>query len=255
MSERLVGKRALVTGAGAGIGAAIARAFCAEGARTVVTDVDAGAAAAVAGSLGTAGGEVRSGALDVTDDAAVAAVAAEVDRDLGGLDVLVCNAGGTLTRYPRVLDAEPEYWDRMMALNLRSAYVLCRTFVPLMREGGCVVAVASVGALAHRTGFGVYGTAKAGLVRLVRAIAVDYAPQGIRANVICPGTIGTPAIARMLDAADDPAAAEERQLADVPVGRFGEPDEVGRLAVFLASDEAAYMTGTVQVIDGGFTLG
>lgn len=255
MNGRLAGKRALVTGAGAGIGAAVAGAFRDEGAAVLVTDIDGDAAAAVASGSPEAPGRARSRALDVTDDAAVTALAATVDRDLGGLDVLVCNAGGTLTRYPRVLDAEPEYWDRMMALNLRSAYSLCRAFVPLMRDGGSVITIASVGALVHRTGFGVYGTAKAGLVRLTKAIAADYAEQGVRANVVCPGTFRTEAISRMLGTAPDPAAAGEQQVAGVPAGRFGEPEEIGRLAVFLASDEATYMTGTVQVIDGGSTLG
>lgn len=251
MAGRLAGKRAMVTGAGAGIGEGITRRFLAEGATVLAADL---APDTIRPADPDGPGTLEPVGLDVTDRAAITALAERLDREWGGLDVLVCNAGGTLTQYPPVLDAEPDYWDRMFVLNTRSVFDTCRAMVPLMRTGGSVITIASAGVVVHQTGFGVYGAAKSAVERLTRAIAGDYAGRGVRANTICPGTIATAAIQRMMALAPDREERERRQLAGIPLGRFGTPEDVGNLAVFLASDESGYVTGTTQLIDGGAAL-
>ncbi|SDG05360.1 2-keto-3-deoxy-L-fuconate dehydrogenase [Lentzea fradiae] len=252
MAGRLAGKRAVVTGAAAGIGEGITRRFLEEGATVLAADLDPSAVAPAGPGVP---GRLEAARLDVTDRPGIAALAERIDREWGGVDVLVCNAGGTLTQYPPVLDADEDYWDRMFVLNARSVFDTCRAFVPLMRDGGSVVTIASAGVVVHKTGFGVYGAAKAAVARMTQAIAGDYASRGVRANAICPGTIATAAIQRMLATAPDREERERVQLAGIPLGRFGTPRDVGNLALFLASDESSYLTGTVQVLDGGATLG
>ena len=255
MSQRLSDRTAIVTGAGNSIGQAIALAMAGEGARVAVTDVAREAAAATVALIEAAGGKAAAWQLDVTAMDDVDRVVPEVNKLWGRLDVLVNNAGGTEGRYGSVLDTSPDHWDRLVNLNLKSTYLMCRAVLPHMieRSSGSIVNIASVGALVAGSGFAVYGAVKAGVVQLTRAIAVDFAEKGVRANVICPGSIETAAMTRMFSKRPDPDDARRHQSDPIPLGRMGRPDEIGKVAVFLAPDDASYVTGSIQVVDGGYS--
>jgi 2-keto-3-deoxy-L-fuconate dehydrogenase len=243
MAGRLSGKRALLTAAGQGIGAATARAFASEGAAVIATDVDAGRLAAHARVPG-----IETRVLDVTRGADVEAAAAE----LGAVDVLFNCAGyvhaGTL------LDCEEKSWDFSFDLNVKSMYRMLRAFLPPMiaAGGGSVINMSSVASsirgLPDRCA---YATTKAAVIGLTKSVAVDFASRGIRCNAICPGTVDTPSLRERIRALPDPEQALKRFVARQPLGRLGLPEEVALLAVYLASDESAFTTGAVLSIDGG----
>ena len=246
MSGRLQGKSALITAAGQGIGRATALAFAGEGARVVATDIDEKALEALAGTPGI---EMRR--LDVTDKAAVDALA----RALGPIDVLFNCAG--YVHHGTILDAEEKDWDFSMTLNVKSMYYVTRAFLPGMLEkgGGSIINMASVAStlrgIVNRC---VYGTSKAAVIGLTKSIAIDFIKQGIRCNAICPGTVETPSLEGRIAAFADKDKARRDFIARQPMGRLGRPEEIAALAVYLASDESAYMTGTAIAIDGGITL-
>jgi 2-keto-3-deoxy-L-fuconate dehydrogenase len=246
MAERLAGKRALVTAAAQGIGRATALAFAAEGAEVLATDIDETALAKLAGTLG-----LRVRRLDVTDAAATAALADE----LGAIDVLANIAG--YVHHGTVLDSTEDDWDYSFDLNVRSMYRTIRAFLPAMLEagGGAIVNMASVASsvrgLPDRF---LYGTTKAAVIGLTKAVAADFIRQGIRCNAICPGTVQSPSLEARIAAFDDPAAARAAFIARQPLGRLGTPEEIAAVAVHLAGDESAYTTGSVIVADGGVTL-
>ena len=247
MGGRLAGKTALVTAAGAGIGRAAATAFAAEGAAVWATDIDLPAVERLAAA--TPG--ITAGLLDVTDPA-------EVDRwaaELGAVTVLLNCAGfvdgGTL------LDCDEAAWDRSLDLNVKSLYRVTRAFLPAMvaAGGGSIINMASVaGAITGVPKRFVYATTKAAIVGLTRSIAIDFIDKGIRCNVVCPGTVHTPSWEERVNAAPDPQAARVDFIARQPMGRLGTPQEIAALCVYLASDESAYTTGAVHVIDGGWTI-
>jgi 2-keto-3-deoxy-L-fuconate dehydrogenase len=246
MAGRLAGKRALVTAAGQGIGLAIARAFAAEGAEVVATDADARKLEALAGAPG-----VATRALDVLRPAEIEAAA----RDLGALDVLANVAG--FVHHGTVLDCAEADWDFSLDLNLRSMYRAIRAFLPAMLEAGrgSIVnmssAASTIRAAPNRF---VYATTKAGVIGLTKSVAIDFVARGIRCNCICPGTVDTPSLAERIRAQGDPAAARRSFVARQPMGRLGRPEEVAALAVWLACDESAFVTGTAVSIDGGWSL-
>jgi len=246
MEGRFAGRVVIVTGGASGIGAATARAFSAEGARIVVADVDRERGREVAGA--TAG---VFEAVDVADAAAVRAVERTVAAHRR-IDVLVSNAFATslgpIERF--ALDA----WTRTLAVTLTAAFTGLQAVAPIMRAqgGGAVVNVASISGLGGDRGLVAYNAAKAGMINLTRTAALELAPAGIRVNAVCPGLIATPALARALGGAPE---REERARAAVPVGRFGRREEVARAILFLASDDASYITGTTLVVDGGLTAG
>jgi 2-keto-3-deoxy-L-fuconate dehydrogenase len=245
---RLTGKRALLTASAQGIGRAVAEAFVAEGARVVATDVNEKALA------GLKGAELRR--LDVTDGAAIKALAGE----LGGLDILFNCAG--YVHQGAVLETEDSDWDRSFDVNVKPMYRLIRAVLPgmLAKGGGSIVNVASVASsLKGVTNRCAYSASKAAVIGLTKSVAADYVAKGIRCNAICPGTIATPSLedriaaqgVRMVGGSDAARRAfVERQL----LGRLGTAEEVAALAVYLASDESAFTTGAIHVIDGGFTL-
>lgn len=241
MSKRLDGKVALVTAAARGIGRATAERFAAEGARVIATDRDRDALADVAGC------ETR--ALDVTDGAAVAALAAEIGR----IDVLANVAG--IVHAGTILDCSEEEWAQAIAINMTAMYRTVRAFLPAMLAGGggAIVNVSSIASsvkgIPNRFA---YGTTKAGVIGLTKAVAADFVGQGIRCNAICPGTVDTPSLQQRLHDTGDYAAAQAAFVARQPMGRLGQADEVAALALYLASDEAAFTTGAVHVIDGGW---
>lgn len=246
---RLKNKICVVTAAGQGIGAATARAFAREGATVWATDVDAGKLEALAGVAG-----IRTHRLDVLDKAAIGALAAQT----GAIDVLFNCAG--FVHHGTILDATDEQWQFAFNLNVRSMFWTIQAFLPGMvgKGGGSIVnmssAASSVKGAALRF---VYGTTKAAVVGLTKSVAVDFVGKGIRCNAICPGTVQTPSLDERigaLGALGGGADAKQFFLQRQPTGRFGSADEIASLAVYLASDEAAFTTGTVNVIDGGWSV-
>ncbi len=243
---RLEGKVCVVTAAGQGIGAATARAFAREGATVWATDVDAGKLAALADVAG-----VTTRRLDVLDKAAIGALA----RETGAIDVLFNCAG--FVHHGDVLMATDEQWSFAFDLNVRSMFWTIQAFLPGMLEkgGGSIVnmssAASSVKGAALRF---IYGTTKAAVIGLTKSVAADFVSRGIRCNAICPGTVQTPSLDERISSLGGGADARKFFLQRQPTGRFGSADEIAALAVYLASDEAAFTTGTVNVIDGGWSV-
>ena len=235
------GRTAVVTGAASGIGHAIARLLLERGAQVVAADLR---------PEGVPEG-CRPFALDVSDPAAVA----ELRASVGHADVLMNNAGTASTT--DVLACTVEEWDRVFAVNVRSVFLLTQAFLPSMLERGygSIVNTASVLALVGARDRAAYTASKGAVVALTRQVAIQYAGTGVRCNCICPGTVDSPWVGRLLDEAGDPVAARAALVARQPLGRLGTPDEVARAAVYLASDEAAFMTGSSLVIDGGILAG
>jgi NAD(P)-dependent dehydrogenase (short-subunit alcohol dehydrogenase family) len=247
---RLQGKRAVVTGGASGIGRATAERFAREGARVLIADRNLEAGAAAVEAIRGDGGQADFIPTEMTDEASVAGLFAQADSLMGGIDVLVSNAGWSLTE--DLLGIEPADWQRDVTLNLTSHYLAARAALPIMiRGGGSIVTISSVNALWCIGEFG-YSAAKAGLISLTKNLAVTYGPRGIRANVICPGTIATEAGAAYWD---QKAGAKEKLLKWYPLGRLGRPEDVANLALFLASDESSFVTGATMVVDGGLTAG
>ena len=246
MGSRLADKTILVTAAAQGIGRASALAFAKEGAHVTATDIDA---AKLAGISGVEGIETRL--LDVTDPAAIEAAA----RDVGAPDVLFNCAG--FVHHGSVLTTGEEEWRFSMTLNVDSMYRMIRAFLPGMigRGAGSIINMSSVASsirgLPDRF---VYGTTKAAVIGLTKSVATDCIRDGIRCNCICPGTVETPSLEDRIAAFDDPVQARKDFIARQPMGRIGTAEEIASLAVWLASDESTYATGTAFVVDGGVSL-
>ncbi|MEY4534407.1 MAG: hypothetical protein RLZZ246_725 [Planctomycetota bacterium] len=246
MSGRLAGKVALVTAAGAGIGRACAVAFAREGASVLATDIDDAALAA----LGREVPGLRTMRCDVRDDASVSAAVAAA----GEVDVLL-NAAG-IVHHGTALDVTDEQWDLAFDLNVRGMHRTIRAVLPgmLARGRGSVVNVSSVASsIKGAPNRYLYGATKAAVIGLTKALAADMVARGVRANAICPGTVQSPSLEGRIAAQADPIAARAAFLARQPTGRFGTPEEVAALATYLGSDESAFTTGAIHVIDGGWS--
>ncbi len=251
--ERLGGKRAIVTGAGSGIGRAIAIRLAAEGARVVVSDVDGEAAEAVAAEIGGAGGEALVQKTDVTDAADVEGLVGLALTRWGGLDVMVNNAGVGVAGTANTT-TEEEY-ERVMDVCVRGTFLGMKHAIPAIRDsgGGSVVNMSSVAALVGIVDRAVYSAAKGAIFSLTRASAIDHVGEGVRVNCIAPGTVDTPWIARITSGYDDPEEAKANMQARQPHGRFVQPEEIAAMAAYLAADESASVIGACMVVDGGVT--
>ncbi|MCX7646521.1 MAG: SDR family oxidoreductase [Rhodobacteraceae bacterium] len=245
---RLKGKRAFCTASGAGIGLATAQAFAAEGAEVIATDRDADALA----PLAAAG--IETHVLDVTDGAAVAALAARV----GAVDVLFNCAG--YVHHGTILDCDERDWDLSFDLNVKGAWRVTRAFLPAMLAagGGSIVTVASVASsIIGAPNRFVYGTTKAALIGFTKALSADFVGRGIRANAICPGTVDSPSLRARIAAQAGPGgdveAVRAAFVARQPMGRIARAEEIAALAVYLASDESAFLSGQAIAIDGGWS--
>jgi 2-keto-3-deoxy-L-fuconate dehydrogenase len=243
---RLKGKRAFVTAAGAGIGRATAEAFAAEGAEVIATDIDEAALSTLTG--------MTTRRLDVLDGAAIATAA----KETGPIDILFNCAG--FVHHGTIMDCDERAFDFSMALNVKANYAVTRAFLPAMLEngGGSIIFVASVASsiIAAPNRF-VYGATKAAVIGMAKSIAADFVTKGIRSNAICPGTVDSPSLNARIRAQGETdeqvAAARAAFLARQPTGRFAQPAEIATLAVYLASDEASFVTGQAIAIDGGWT--
>jgi NAD(P)-dependent dehydrogenase (short-subunit alcohol dehydrogenase family) len=252
VAHRLVDKVALITGAGSGIGRVAAELFAAEGAAVVVADVTADAARDTVATITSDGGRALAVTVDVADEGQVTAMVGAAMDAFGALHVLFNNAGIFPGDDGGVLDTPPSTWDRVMEVNLKGVWLGCRAAVPAMIDsgGGSIVNVASfVALMGAATAQVAYTASKGGVLAFTRELAVEYARSGIRANSLCPGPIDTPLLAELLA---DPVR-RQRRLVHVPMGRLGRPEEIARAALFLASDESSFMTGSALVVDGGIT--
>jgi NAD(P)-dependent dehydrogenase (short-subunit alcohol dehydrogenase family) len=256
---RLDGRVAMITGAGSGMGRAAARFFAAEGAAVVIAEVNADTGAKVEREVLDAGGRARFVACDVSRADQVRAAVDAARAEFGGLHVLYNNAGlwypARGNYRPGITDApapllEENIWDRTIDVNLKGTYLCCRFGIPALREsgGGAIINVSSIAAL--RVGRGAsdaYTAAKGGIMTMTRTLAVEHAQYAIRCNCIFPGAIRTPLVGELTP------EQERATAATIPLGRWGEPEDVARMALFLAGDESAWITGQFFVVDGGFT--
>jgi NAD(P)-dependent dehydrogenase (short-subunit alcohol dehydrogenase family) len=248
----LRGKIALVTGAGSGIGAAIAETFASAGADVLVTDRDEGTAHGTASRIAACGGAAAPYRLDVTDEAACQAMAALVSSRCGRLDVLVNNAG--IGHVGTIATTAGSDLDRLYAVNVRGVFNMSKAFLRgmLERRSGTIVNMASVGGVVGIRDRLAYCTTKFAVVGLTKSMALDHAADGIRVNCICPGRVETPFVSARLKEYSAPEAAYREMSSTQAVGRMGRPEEIAAAALYLASDEAAFVTGSALMIDGGW---
>lgn len=254
---RLDGKHVLVTGAGSGIGAAIARLFARQGARVIVVDLQADAAQQVVAEIIAQGGAAQMVPLDVADELQVRAAFEHVAVQYGRLDVVVNNAG--ISHVGNILETSLDDWERVMRVNARGVFLCAREAVRQMvaqrPQGGVLINMSSVAAQIAVERRLPYSASKGAVLAITRSIAMDFVDQGIRCNALCPGTVHTPFVEgylrRNFPGQED--AVRQTLHARQPIGRMGEPEEIAAAALYLAADESAFVTGSALVIDGGWT--
>jgi NAD(P)-dependent dehydrogenase (short-subunit alcohol dehydrogenase family) len=251
---RLADKVALITGAGSGMGRAAAQMFAAEGARVVVVDFDEAAGMETTGSVQDADGEASFVRADVSDEADARAMVDHAVERYGRIDVLYNNAGVMPEEDHSVIDTDVATWDRVMAINVRGVFLACKYAIPRMIEhgSGSVINISSfVALLGCSVPQDAYTASKGAVLSLTRSLAVQFGPQGVRSNAICPGPIETPMLMEWLLKDEE---ARKVRLARNPTGRFGKPEEIVNVAIYLASDESRWTNGAHFVIDGGISV-
>jgi len=245
-SGRLAGKSAVITGAANGIGRATAERFAAEGASLVLNDRETAALHSFVAALNDKGGKARALIGDVSREADVRQLMDAAVQAYGGIDILIANAG--VIPEADLAAATTELWDRTMATNARGTFLCCKYAAEVMvkRGQGAIVCLSSISAFAGQPGQAVYGPSKFVASGLTKHLAIDLAAKGVRINAVAPGTIATPAVARMAKEGIDKVVKLH------PLGRMGRPEEVANAILFLASDEASFITGAVLPVDGGY---
>lgn len=250
----LDGKVAVVTGGGGGIGAALCRRFAAEGAAVAIFDLDSGAADKVAGDIRAAGGKAKAYAVDICDTARVNAAVAETEQDLGAIDVLVNNAGWD--RAGPFLDSDPGLWQKIVAINLMGPLNMHHAVLKRMnaRGRGRVVNVASDAGRVGSSGESVYSACKGAIIAFSKTMARELARKQINVNVVCPGPTDTALFRDFAGTGESGEKLKSALTKAIPFGRLGQPDDVVGAVCFLASEEAAFITGQVLSVSGGLTM-
>ncbi|MBC8161496.1 MAG: glucose 1-dehydrogenase [Roseiflexaceae bacterium] len=252
MTQRLSGKVAIITGAARGIGATCAEIFAREGAAVGILDTNETRGAAVAAKIASEGGQALFSRCDVTNAGEIDSAIQQVVSALGSPNVLFNNAG--IAVVGGVEELSEEGWDRQFAVNVKSIFLVSRRVIPLMREagGGSIINMASESAFVGFPMHPAYCASKAAVVHLTRSMAIRYAPERIRVNSLCPGTIDTELYQEFLAQQADPEAVNAEILRLHPLG-IGQPEDIAWAAVYMASDESRYMTGTPLMVEGGIT--
>lgn len=249
---RLANKVVIITGGGSGMGHVAALLFAREGAKVTVADLDAKAGEETVAEIQKAGGEALFAPVNVADEEQVQRMVAATVEHFGAVHVLYNNAGIMPNDDGSVTDVSEQTWDRVMDVNLKSAFFCCKYAIPQMLKagGGSIINIASfVAILGCTVPQDAYTASKGGLIALTKSLAVQYAPRGIRVNAICPGPIETPMLRTLWTSEEE----RNKRLNRIPLGRFGAPEDIVYLALYLASDEASWTTGAVMLADGGVT--
>lgn len=250
---RLSGKVAFITGGGTGIGRACALAFAAEGARVAVAGRRKDPLAAVVREIESSGGKALALVCDIVDRGSVEAAIASVAQHFGHLNIVLNNAGAIVVGTAE--ETSDEDWNRVLATNLTGTFLVSRAAIPALRKcgGGSIVNIGSYLGIVGRQHRAAYCAAKAGVAGLTRAMALDHAQDKIRVNCICPAIVETEMSRLSLSKAPDPEAARRQRIAEIPLARFGKPEDVALMALYLASDESSWVTGAAFPLDGGQT--
>lgn len=251
---KLKGRTSVVTGAGSGIGRAVARALSAEGSRVVFVDIDGAKAEVAAASIASTGGTALAFKADVADPQSVESLRFFLHDELGLLDILANNAAIQVNK--RVEETTPEEWNRQMAVNVGGVFLCSRAFLPDLRlTRGVILNMSSVNGFFTEPSCAGYCATKGAILAFTKALAIDHGREGIRVHAICPGYINAGLAEGYFESQSNPAKAREEAGLLHALGRIGQPEEVARAAVFLASDEASFMTGSALIVDGGFSAG
>jgi len=255
VSGRVAGKVALVTGAGTGIGRAACVRLAQEGATVVASSRTLAHAQETAAEVERASGAAALAvALDVADRETVDRVVDEVAGRHGRIDIVVANAGFTLAHAPSLMDTTDEEWERVFRVNVTGMFSTCRAALRHMPAGGAIVTIGSINSFVAWENDGAYTASKGAVLQFTRALALDVVARGIRVNTVCPGVIDTPLTREFLDRAEDPEALAAEYGAVAPMNRMGTPEEIANCILFLASDEASFVTGTSLIADGGTVI-
>ena len=252
MGERLRGKTAIITGAAAGIGKASALLFSLEGAALILADLDEAGGEHAAEEIRATGGWAAFVRTDVSIKRDVQDLISQAVALQGKIDVLFNNAA--INYYGKITDTPEDAWERVMSVNVGGVYLGCKYAIPVMQSigGGSIINTASAAALVGLRNQAVYTASKGAVLQLTKNLALDYADSGIRVNALCPGVTATEMTLKLIADAPDPAAMRQRFDVARPMGRMGMPAEIAQAALFLASDESSYMTGSSLVVDGGY---